>query len=240
MLNFNTIFLSLLGGILPALFWLFFWLKEDKLKPEPRSLIILSFFFGMVAVLVALFAEKSVKNFIIGDTMLLVLYAPIIEEALKFFAAYFSALRNKENDEPIDPTIYLITSALGFAALENVLFLVNPLSENNIMASIATGDLRFIGASLLHITASASIGIFIGFSFYKSRIFKFALTIAGLATAVTLHSFFNFFIIRGTESNIFTVFAGLWVAVIILLLILEKIKKVGVKSESILNKNNRL
>lgn len=230
MLNFNIIFFSLLGGILPALFWLFFWLKEDKLKPEPRALIILSFFSGMVAVLIALFAEKAVKDFIINDTILLILYAPIIEEFLKFFAAYFSALRKKENDEPIDPTIYLITSALGFAALENVLFLVNPLSENNIMTSIATGDLRFMGASLLHITASASIGILIGFSFYKSKIFKLALTVTGFVTAVTLHSFFNFFIIKKSESNIFTVFAGLWIAVIILILILEKIKKVGVES----------
>lgn len=231
MLNFNIIFFSLLGGILPALFWLFFWLKEDKLKPEPRSIIILSFFSGMVAVLIALFAEKAIKSSVINSTILLVVYAPIIEELLKFFAAYFSALKKKENDEPIDPTIYLITSALGFAALENVLFLVNPLSENNIITSVATGDLRFMGASLLHITASASIGILIGFSFYKSKIFKFVITVAGLLTAITLHSFFNFFIMKEAENNIFTVFASLWIVVIILMLILEKIKKVGVKKQ---------
>ena len=226
MISPNTIFFSLIGGILPALFWLYFWLKEDKLKPEPRSLIMLSFFGGMIAVIVALFAEKTVKNLVASNLILVAIYAPIIEELFKFSAAYFLVLRKKEDDEPIDPIIYLISSALGFAALENALFLMSPLAENNIMTSITTGNLRFIGATLLHVVASALIGIFIGFSFYKNRVFKFFMIIIGLATAITLHSFFNFFIIKGTDENILAVFAGLWVAVIFLILILEKVKKV--------------
>lgn len=228
MINPNAIFFSLIGGILPALFWLYFWLKEDKLKPEPRSLIMLSFFGGMVAVLVAFFAEKTVKNIVASNVILLAVYAPIIEELFKFFAAYFSTLRRKEDDEPIDPIIYLISSALGFAALENVLFLISPLAGNNIITSIATGNLRFIGATLLHVVASASVGIFIGFSFYKSRFFKFFMIIIGLIIAITLHSFFNFFIIKGTSESILGVFAGLWVAVIFLILILEKIKRIKI------------
>ena len=226
MISPNTIFFSLIGGILPALFWLYFWLKEDKLKPEPRSLIMLSFFGGMIAVIAALFAEKTVKDLVASNLILVAIYAPIIEELFKFSAAYFLVLRKKEDDEPIDPIIYLISSALGFAALENALFLMSPLAENNIMTSITTGNLRFIGATLLHVVASALIGIFIGFSFYKNRVFKFFMIIIGLATAITLHSFFNFFIIRGTDESILAVFAGLWVAVIFLILILEKVKKI--------------
>lgn len=226
MINSNAIFFSLIGGILPALFWLYFWLKEDKLKPEPRSLIMFSFFAGMVAVIAALFAEKTVKDFAASNVILVAIYAPIIEELFKFLAAYFTALRNKENDEPLDPIIYLISSALGFAALENVLFLMSPLAENNIITSIATGNLRFIGAALLHVVASATVGIFISFSFYKSRLFKFFMVIIGLITAITLHSFFNFFIIKGANENTFAVFASLWVAVIFLILILERVKKI--------------
>ncbi|MBM2818200.1 MAG: hypothetical protein HW401_790 [Parcubacteria group bacterium] len=226
MISPNAIFFSLIGGILPALFWLYFWLKEDKLKPEPRSLIMLSFFGGMIAVVAALFAEKTVKNISVNNIILVAIYAPIIEELFKFLSAYFLALRKKEDDEPIDPIIYLISSALGFAALENALFLMNPLAENNIITGIATGNLRFIGATLLHIVASATIGIFIGFSFYKSKSFKFLMVIIGLIIAITLHSFFNFFIIKGTDESILAVFAGLWVAVIFLILTFEKVKKI--------------
>ena len=224
----NIIFLSLIGGILPALFWLYFWLKEDKLKPEPRSLIMLSFLGGMAAVLAAFFAEKIAKDIVVSNLILIAIYAPIIEELFKFLAAYFSVLKRKEDDEPIDPIIYLISSALGFAALENALFLMSPLAENNIITSITTGNLRFIGATLLHVVASSIIGIFIGFSFYKRKIFKFFMIIIGLAAAITLHSFFNFFIIRGTDESILAVFAGLWVAVIFLILILEKVKKIKI------------
>ena len=226
MISPNAIFFSLIGGILPALFWLYFWLREDKLKPEPRSLIMLSFFGGMAAVLAAFFAEKIIRDAVASNLILIAIYAPIIEELFKFLAAYFSVLKRKEDDEPIDPIIYLISSALGFAALENALFLMSPLSENNIITSVTTGNLRFIGATLLHVVASSIIGIFIGFSFYKRKIFKFFMIIIGLATAITLHSFFNFFIIRGTDESILAVFAGLWVAVIFLILILEKVKKI--------------
>ena len=226
MISPNAIFFSLIGGILPALFWLYFWLREDKLKPEPRSLIMLSFFGGMAAVLAAFFAEKIIRDAVASNLILIAIYAPIIEELFKFLAAYFSVLKRKEDDEPIDPIIYLISSALGFAALENALFLMSPLSENNIITSVTTGNLRFIGATLLHVVASSIIGIFIGFSFYKRKIFKFFMIIIGLATAMILHSFFNFFIIKGTDESILAVFAGLWVAVIFLILILEKVKKI--------------
>ena len=226
MISPNAIFFSLIGGILPALFWLYFWLREDKLKPEPRSLIMLSFFGGMAAVLAAFFAEKIIRDAVASNLILIAIYAPIIEELFKFLAAYFSVLKRKEDDEPIDPIIYLISSALGFAALENALFLMSPLSENNIITSVTTGNLRFICATLLHVVASSIIGIFIGFSFYKRKIFKFFMIIIGLATAMILHSFFNFFIIKGTDESILAVFAGLWVAVIFLILILEKVKKI--------------
>ncbi|MEK7150266.1 MAG: PrsW family glutamic-type intramembrane protease [Patescibacteria group bacterium] len=225
MVNSTVIFFSLVGGILPALFWLYFWLREDKLKPEPRALIMFSFLFGMIAVIVSLYAEKTVRDFSVGSTMLLVFFAPLIEETTKFFAAYFSSLRKRENDEPIDPIIYLITSALGFAALENALFLLNPISDYEIATSIASGGMRFIGATLLHVVASATIGIFISFAFYKNRFSKFFMTIIGLIVAVTLHSFFNFFIMNNNGENILAVFGVLWVLVIFIILIIEKIKR---------------
>ncbi len=40
-------------GIVPALLWLWFWLKED-VHPEPLKMITLSFLGGMVAVVLVL------------------------------------------------------------------------------------------------------------------------------------------------------------------------------------------
>src|SRR3989344_4852454 len=95
-----------------------------------------------------------------------------IEEFLKYGAAFvvaFHAIRinkNKYIDEPVDPLIYMITAALGFAALENTLFLINPLLGGDALSGILTGNLRFIGASLLHVLASGVVGLAPGLGFY--------------------------------------------------------------------------
>jgi len=53
----NVLIFSFLGGIIPAFFWLWFWMREDRLHPEPKSALFSSFFGGILAVLIALFFE---------------------------------------------------------------------------------------------------------------------------------------------------------------------------------------
>ena len=48
---------ALLSGVLPALLWLWFWLKEDNLHPEPRKVIARTFISGAIAVIFALIFE---------------------------------------------------------------------------------------------------------------------------------------------------------------------------------------
>src|SRR3989344_2100149 len=55
-------FLALLGGVLPALFWLWFWLREDRLHPEPRRIILECFVLGGAGAFLALVLEKSVQS----------------------------------------------------------------------------------------------------------------------------------------------------------------------------------
>ena len=150
-------FIAFLGGVLPALLWLFFWLFEDRCEPEPKRYIFFSFFAGMAVVWPVLFLERSVVPFASGATLLLIW--AFIEEACKFGAAYLAALHWHVFDEPLDAVIYLVTVALGFSALENTLFLMGPLEQGDVLKTIVTGDLRFIGATLLHTLSSATIGV---------------------------------------------------------------------------------
>lgn len=55
-------------GVLPALLWLWFWLHEDSLHPEPRRIVILTFIVGMLATLPALWAESSVCSLVQSHT----------------------------------------------------------------------------------------------------------------------------------------------------------------------------
>lgn len=225
MLDFNTLTIALLGGILPALLWLWFWLREDRLNPEPRQLIILSFLVGMGVVFLALPLERYTEKFAQGTLALVVAWSAI-EELLKLTGAYFAGLHNKNCDEPIDPMIYLITTALGFAAMENALFLINSLNEN-LLSAFITGNLRFIGASLLHVLASGTIGFFMAYAFTKSRLSKIIHLLIGTGLAVALHSTFNFFIINSKGGGTFIVFCFVWVSIVLLLAAFEKVKRLG-------------
>lgn len=224
MLSHSIVIYSLLGGIIPAIFWLNFWLREDK-HQEPRKVIFGSFVFGMIAVVLAIPIEHFISILSPDYSILTIFLWASTEELLKFFGAYIVALKTRFNDEPIDATVYLITSALGFAALENVLFLLQPLADGDIAKGVATIHLRFIGATLLHVVSSASIGVFMGMAFYKSEISKKILTVTGILIAITLHTLFNSFII-GSEHNIFVIFSGVWIGLVLVILILEHIKKI--------------
>ena len=46
----GVLLIAIVGGILPALIWLFFWLMEDRCEPEPKRYIFLCFLGGMLAV----------------------------------------------------------------------------------------------------------------------------------------------------------------------------------------------
>ncbi|MEK7581726.1 MAG: PrsW family glutamic-type intramembrane protease [Patescibacteria group bacterium] len=225
-INTQMIFVALTGGILPALLWLWFWLKEDP-RPEPRGLLLLSFLGGMAIVMVVLPIEKFAYTQLQEGVLLITVWSAI-EEIAKYGAAYFIALKTRFLDEPIDYVIYMITVALGFAALENTLFLINTIEKSGLAEGLATQNLRFIGASLLHVVSSASIGIAMALSYYKGWFMRKTYLLFGLASAILLHALFNFFIIKGSGDNIFMVFGFVWVIAVLFLLIFEKIKRMDV------------
>lgn len=231
----TTILFSLLGGVLPALLWLWFWLKEDRRQPEPRTRIALSFFCGMLAVWPAIEMEKYLCYLIsptvcagglMPNALLVALWAAT-EELFKYIMAFLSSFwRNKFNNEPIDPVIYMITVALGFSALENTLFLFSPIGTGVFSQIIITGNSRFLGATLLHVASSSAIGVMMGLAYFKSSLVKKIFLFTGLALAILLHTIFNLLIIKPGD-DLFFVFIGVWALIVLLLVLIEKIKRVN-------------
>lgn len=258
-----TILLAFVIGVLPALLWLWFWLHEDSLHPEPRRVIVITFIIGMIATLPALFMEGAVcslmnahkgvigqflatnLSFIQGEgvnieclnnsisgtlALMTIVIWVVIEELIKFGAIYFSVLHRKENNEPIDSLIYLITGALGFAAAENTLYVLGALGTNSsAMHGILLGNFRFLGATLLHTVSTGAIGLALALSYFKPKLIRIEATVIGIIIAVVLHTLFNLFILNGSEGNFLITFGGVWLASIILLLFFEKVKEIHQK-----------
>ena len=223
-MHFSTFVYALLAGVLPSLVWLWFWLREDS-HPEPRWLIVITFLGGFLAVIASIFAEKFVSDLNLSESLRYTLWAGV-EELTKFIAVAVIALNTDYNDEPIDAMVYCITVALGFAALENAFFLFQPLVCGDYIQSIVTGNMRFIGATLVHVVSSASIGFALGYVYYRGIISKFFALLIGIAVAITLHSAFNLSIINGTMSDTLKAFAWIWGAVVILIVLFEEVKVV--------------
>jgi RsiW-degrading membrane proteinase PrsW (M82 family) len=222
----KIILLAFLGGVIPSLLWLWFWLKEDEIHPEPKLLLAFVFVMGMIAVVIVFPIQKFIQGHVHTPNGQLILWAAA-EELLKYLAVLIILYRNGNANEPIDWPIYLITAALGFATLENTLYLIKPLSISGTTVSLLTGQLRFLGSTLLHTIASGTIGISIGISFFMREFKKIWFFLFGFFIAVALHSAFNFFIIQNDGHDFLKVFAFLWVVTIIVLLLFEKVRRMS-------------
>ncbi len=208
--------------LVPTLFWLWFWLREDRERPEPWGLIILAFLAGMAVVPIALPLQRVALDLYSGNN--LVLAWVVIEEVLKYVAALAVIFWHKAVNEPIDLIIYLIVIALGFSALENALFIFNPLMAGEIQEMLLTSKFRFLGATLLHVLASASIGVCLALVYYRSNIIKLVAGTMGTGIAIVLHALFNFFVMDANGESILAVFLFVWFGIIVLFLLFERIK----------------
>lgn len=196
---------ALIGGFIPALIWLTFWLKEDE-HPEPRRLLTLAFIAGMLSIPLAFVMswlwDREALPLLFGTNQtnsdIYNLYRIIgfafTEEYSKYLLIHALIFWRRDYDEPVDAMIYLISTALGFAALENVLYLIQPFGYGP-HPGFEISILRFIGATPLHALASAVLGYFIASSFFKTYMRKEVAVVLGLITATMLHSLFNVLIL---------------------------------------------
>jgi RsiW-degrading membrane proteinase PrsW (M82 family) len=186
----------------------------------------------MVSVFFVLQIERFIEGVVDSHDLQLILWAST-EEIVKYLAVIVVLYKITYVEEPIDWPIYLITVALGFAAMENALFLIKPLSMGENTVSLLTGQLRFLGSTLLHTVASGFLGIALGISIHMKRLKRESYIFLGMILAIALHSVFNFFIIRtsgNSEGNlleVLKVFSFLWVVTIIVMLLFEKVRRMN-------------
>lgn len=203
--------LYILFGVLPSLVWLFYYLKKD-LHPEPKRMILKVFLYGVIITIPVFFIQigffeilKQLQSFslftsfpIIIDILKWFVVIALVEEVLKYLAVRVMVFNSYELDEPLDIMLYMVVVALGFAALENILYLFSPidnLSFNTIITTtIAISFIRFIGATFLHTLCSALLGYFLIISFFNLKK-RLVLTIIGISLATILHGLYNFSII---------------------------------------------
>jgi RsiW-degrading membrane proteinase PrsW (M82 family) len=222
-----TLGYAFIGGVLPSLVWLYILLREDARCPEPRSMVALAFIVGMIAVPLVIPLEQAAVTHFMSTTSLSVITSwALIEETAKYGLAAFIILWRRQVNESVDYVIYMLTIALGFAALENTFFIFGPFSHGQFISGLETGNLRFIGSTLVHVISSSAIGFSMAFSYMKSPQVRVIYSTVGLILAVALHAFFNFLILNGGDTSRLEAFFTIWTGAIVFFALFEILKYV--------------
>ena len=204
-------FFTLLGLALAPGFAiaLYIYLK-DKHEREPIGLLIVSFIYGILSTFITLVVSYLLESFLLFRKDNLIdqlanafLYVALLEEFSKFIFIRFILFNNKNFNEPFDGIVYAVMVGMGFATLENILYVSQ--------YGFATAMLRMFTAVPAHATFAILMGYFIGKAKF-SRQATIGYSLLGLLVATFFHGAYDYF-------WFISFVPGLWVGAVISLTI---------------------
>lgn len=185
---------------------------KDKHEREPLMLLLISFFYGILSTIVTLAISQPLsmllmarENTVVTQFVEAFFKVALVEEFSKFIFVRFILFNNKNFNEPFDGIVYAVMVSMGFATLENVIYVFN--------YGFATGILRMFTAVPAHATFGVLMGYFLGkakFSHNK----KFTYSVMGLLTATLFHGAYDYFWFIAEIDNVWT---GIWIFAIVAL-----------------------
>jgi protease PrsW len=191
------IIIVFLVALAPCVFWLWLIYRWDRYKPEPRSMIIRTFFLGLlVAIPVALIEGFLYPQTAGGPTTLqsaaylAFAVAGITEEAGKFLIVRGTVYNSPHFEEPADGLVYSAAAALGFASLENVVYILS--------FGLQVILVRGLFSNLAHVLFSSLWGYPLALA--KLGILRPQGAYIGLVLAMIAHGLFDFLFF--TQSNL--------------------------------------
>ena len=208
-------------GFAPGLFWLWYFRRKDDFEPEPPRLVVAAFLLGCLTPFAVLALRPDFEDLLpkeIGrhrDLIDAFLVTALLEESIKLLAFVLVAvLLHDELDEPLDGIIYGIAVALGFASVENVLYLQRHPEATLVLY-------RAFTATLCHVACSGCLC----FLFVLSRFVRWRgrslLALGGLVLAVGVHGTYDYFLFAEPR---YSKLALLFVLPLVLLLLGLKIR----------------
>ncbi len=198
-----TALLAILA-VAPGIFWLWYFLAKDRLRPEPRVLVLRVFLAGVAASAVAGALEWATLRLTgislrdPGPAQILAAAAIVglIEESTKFYAVYAGIYRHKAFDEVLDGIVYAVAASLGFATMENVLYVLG--------GGAAVGIARALLAVPGHAFTGALMGFNMGMAKFAGNRERVWL-LSGLGLAALAHAVYDALVLSRTVLALATI-----------------------------------
>jgi RsiW-degrading membrane proteinase PrsW (M82 family) len=183
----------LLLAFAPIIVIILYVYYKDKYDKEPKLLLLYSFLLGAIVsiiittiiyvgfdIILPLKDEFSVPQQFIKAFLVV----GLTEEFSKYIIVRFFNQPKKAFDEPFDGIMYAVMVSMGFAATENIFYVLE--------GGYITGILRAFTAVPAHATFGILMGYFMGKAKFSDNRIK--LNLIGLLLAVIFHGFYDFFL----------------------------------------------
>ena len=183
-------------AIAPAVaLYLFFYLR-DKYRKEPIVILLVTFALGAASLVPAAITSLSLQKLtgwrsstpnLLHAFLGAMIIVGLVEEGAKFLVVRFYAYHRPEFDEPYDGIMYSVMAALGFATLENIIYILSN--------GAGTGVMRALLAMPSHAFDGVLMGYFLGEAkFARNDRAGNWLSALGFGLAVLAHGMYDFIV----------------------------------------------
>lgn len=183
----------LLLALAPIVVILIYIYVKDKYEKEPIGVLVKNFFLGAVVSIIITVVLGFAANIIFPITdeksilqqfVKAFFVVALVEEFSKYIIVKYYAQKKTDFNEPFDGIVYAVVVSMGFAALENVLYVSQ--------YGLTTGLTRAFTAVPAHATFGILMGYFMGKAKFSNNRVKFNLL--GLLIATLFHGAYDFFL----------------------------------------------
>ncbi|PKN46316.1 MAG: hypothetical protein CVU59_06420 [Deltaproteobacteria bacterium HGW-Deltaproteobacteria-17] len=191
--------------VLPSLL-LFLYIYTHDEHPEPKGLVLKVAFFGAltaIPVIAVVFGINSVLSQptdpLLKAAFSAFVEAAIPEEIFKLVAVLLIVYRHPAFDEPFDGIVYCAIASLGFATLENILY----VSSGGLSVAIA----RALTAVPLHAFCGVIMGYYVGRARFSSGLKNTGFWVAALFWPILYHGVYDWtiFSFNNTQNGLFLI-----------------------------------
>lgn len=212
-------------AIAPVIAIIIFIYLKDKYEKEPLILLFKCFFLGILSIIPAILLEiiaGKIALFSGTNFSSVALYAFIgvgfSEEFSKFILLRLFVFKNKHFNEPFDGIVYAVMISMGFAAAENVLYVLD--------GGLTVAWLRMFTAVPAHAAFAVLMGYYIGKARFSANN-SLLLLINGLLIAVIFHGAYDLFLMLKDYSGL-----AVFSLVTLIIGIIFSLKSIKISSEN--------
>lgn len=179
----------LIASLAPVCIILFYIYFRDKYEREPIALLVKSLLAGMLVVIPILFTERFLMGVrpSMGKIGSAAYHAFVVagttEEVFKFVVLYLLVWKSPSFNEKFDGIVYAVFVSLGFAAVENVIYVMD--------GGIQTAMVRAITAVPAHALFGITMGYYLGIAHMYEELRSSFLSRA-ILIPIVLHGIYDF------------------------------------------------